>query len=127
MLAYANKLAEIIGIRSAKHEAFAYKIELLAKQKTTPLSKGCPLSMLNPIVEENGILRVGGRLSKAELTDEELHPIIIPGSHPVASLLVKHHHEQTKHQGRHLTRGRIRAVGHWIIGGKRLVNRVITI
>ena len=124
-LASPRKPAEIIVIRSAQHEAFADEIELLTKQKTTPLSKGCPLSKLNPIVNENGILRVGGQLSRAELTDKERHPIIIPGLQLVTSLLVKHHHDQTKHQGRHFTYGRIREVGYQIIGTKRLVNRVI--
>ena len=47
----------------------------------------------------------------------------MPGSHSVTSLLVKHHHEQTKQKGRH--RKRIHAVGYWIIGEKRLVNRVM--
>ena len=36
---------------------------------------------------------------------------------------MKHHHEQTKQKGRH--RKRIHAVGYWIIGEKRLVNRVM--
>ena len=41
----------------------------------------------------------------------------------MTALLAKHYHQQTKHQGRHFTRGRIRTAGYWIIGEKRLVNK----
>ena len=118
-----RKQAENLIIKSVQHEAFADEIELITKQK--PLAKGSPLTKLNPIVDESGLLRVGGRLTRADLSDKERHPVILPGSHHVTTLLVRHHHQQTKHQGRHLTRGRIRATGYWIIGEKRLVNRVI--
>ena len=124
LLAYGNKQKlSSSGVPNTKR--LQMRLNCSPNRKQPPLSKGCLLSKLNPIVDESGILRVGGRLSRAELTDEERHPIIMPGTHPVTSLLVKHHHEQTKHQGRHFTRGRIRAVGYWSIGEKRLVNRVI--
>jgi hypothetical protein len=117
-----RKQAENLIIRSVQYEAFADEIELITKQKALP--KGS-LTKLNPIIEESGILRVGGRLSRADLSDKERHPVVLPGSHHVTALLVKLCHQQTKHQGRHFTRGRIRAAGYWTIGEKRLVNRVI--
>ena len=40
-------------------------------------------------------------------------------------LLVRNYHERVQHQGRHFTLGLIRSNGLWIVGGKRLVNRII--
>jgi hypothetical protein len=39
---------------------------------------------------------------------------VIPGRHYIATLLVRHHHEKIKHQGRHFTDGAIRSAGFWI-------------
>ena len=115
-----RKRAENLIIRSVQHGAFVDEIELITKRK-----EGSPLAKLNPIVDENGLVRVGGRLSRADLTDKERHPVILPGSHHVATLLVRYHHQQIKHQGRHFTHGRIHATGYWIIGEKRLTNTII--
>jgi hypothetical protein len=118
-----RKQAENLIIRSVQYEVFADKIELITKRKAPP--KGSPLTKLNPIIDESGILHVGGRLSRADLSDKERHPVILPGSHHITALLVKLCHQQTKHQDRHFTCGRIHTAGYWTIGEKHLVNRVI--
>ncbi|XP_060083636.1 uncharacterized protein LOC132562879 [Ylistrum balloti] len=84
----------------------------------------CPKE-LSPYLDENGIIRVGGRLKKSELPRGERNPILIPGRHHVATLLTRHFHYSVQHQGRHLTEGAIRSAGFWITGGKRLVSFVI--
>ncbi len=118
-----RRQAEIVIIKSAQHEVFAKEIDQIKNGEK--LSKGSALVKLNPVIDSDGLLRVGGRLDRAELTIEERHPVILPGSHHIATLVVKHYHNEVKHQGRHFTHGLIRAKGYWIIGGKRLVNRVI--
>ena len=40
-------------------------------------------------------------------------------------LLVRHFHELTFHQGRHITEGALRSAGYWVIGSKRLVAMII--
>ena len=57
-----RRKAEHLVIRSVLHEFFAKEIQLITKQKL--LAKGCPLTKLNSITNENGLLRVGGRLSR---------------------------------------------------------------
>ncbi|XP_057694376.1 uncharacterized protein LOC130917223 [Corythoichthys intestinalis] len=83
------------------------------------------LMKLNPVLDKDGLLRIGGRLSSAELNEDEKHPLIIPSSSHVATLLVRHFHEQSAHQGRHITEGAVRSAGFWIVGGKRLVSSLI--
>lgn len=51
--------------------------------------------------------------------------MILPSSHYVSSLLIKHYHEKVQHQGRHFTLGVIQSSGFWIVGSKRAVNSAI--
>ena len=81
------------------------------------------------MLDEEGFLRVGGRLRhiKVEFDDTRsvTHPIIIPKKHHVALLLVRHYHAKVHHQGRNITEGAIRSAGYWVIGGKRTISSVI--
>lgn len=80
-----------------------------------------PLAKLDPFMDENGLIRVGGRLRSAELPYEEMHPVILPRNSHVSALIVKQCHEQVAHQGRGLTVSRIRTSGYWIIGCSTVV------
>ncbi|KAM9828380.1 uncharacterized protein ACBT44_022570 [Syngnathus typhle] len=110
-------------IQTVQHETF--KEEFRCIKANQPLPKQSCLKKLNPVIDEDCLLRIGGRLAPANLTKEEKHPLIIPHTHHVAVLLVRYHHEKVAHQGRHITEGALRAAGFWIIGSKRLVSSVI--
>ena len=76
-------------------------------------------------MDEDGLLRVGGRLNRAKIQNGERNPIIISGKHHIAKLIVQHYHEATYHQGRHFTEGAVRTAGFWITGGKRLICSIL--
>lgn len=119
----ARKRAQTLIVRNLQKESFSEEIDYLQKKKGLP--KTSPLLKLSPIIDSEGLLRIGGRLGRADLPYEERHPLILPGKHHVTSLVVKNCHEEVKHQGRHFTHGMVRGRGLWVVGGKRLVNRVI--
>ncbi|KAL7877734.1 hypothetical protein SRHO_G00043770 [Serrasalmus rhombeus] len=48
---------------------------------------------LDPVLDR-GILRVGGRLSKMAMPEEQKHPAILPKGHHVSKLLLHHIHQQ---------------------------------
>ena len=87
--------------------------------------KGSQLYHLDPFLDDYGILRVGGRLRRAEMEYGEKHPIILPKNHHVSQLVAKHHHLQVHHQGRQITGGAIRQAGFWLVGGHDTVTKVI--
>ena len=67
------------GSQGGSAQTVGEKIDLL---RTTPprhiLKKSSALYRLDPILDENGILRVGGRFQQADVPCEVKHPIILP-------------------------------------------------
>lgn len=115
--------AEDFVVKEVQRECYGRELHCLKEKE--PLPRDSPILALSPIVDSNGVLRVGGRLNRADLEECEKNPIIIPGHHHIATLIVRHLHESVQHQGRHFTDGAIRAAGYWITGGKRLVSSVL--
>ena len=118
-----QRQAEMVIIKSLQKEAYGEEIECIRNERK--LTKRSTLLKLSPVIDAQGVLRVGGRLEQGELTNEEKHPVVLPGRHHATTLIVEHLHREIKHQGRHFTQGIVRARGYWIIGGKRLINKVI--
>ena len=111
-------------ISTTQREAFG---ELLQDARTEPelpretqesrkkSLKGSRLYHLDPFLDAYGILRVGGRLRRAEMEYGEKHPVVLPKN--ASQLVAKHYHAQVHHQGRLITGGAIRQAGFWLIGG----------
>ena len=93
------------------------------KQKTVKLRSS--INKLDPFIDEYGVLRVGGCLKHADLSDKVKHPIILPKGSHVTSLIIRYYHERSKHQGKGITLNEIRSHGFWIIGGSSAVSNVI--
>ena len=110
--------------RVVQHEIYHEEIECLKKGQ--PLPKSSPVIALSPYLDTENILRVGGRLDKSCLTEQEKHPILIPGRHNIAKLIIGHYHDAVYHQGRHITEGSIRSAGIWITNAKSLVSSFIS-
>ncbi|XP_040196099.1 uncharacterized protein LOC120929000 [Rana temporaria] len=74
-LEYEN--AELFVIRLVQEEVFAEEIKCLRGNR--PVSKSSPLFKLNPIIDNEGMLRVGRRLNKSNLLkDQQAHRIQWP-------------------------------------------------
>ena len=114
--------AETAIIKSVQSEAFAAELVEYRNGKVTKKNK---LASLNPYLDSNGILRVGGRLQKAQLSERAAHPAVLPKNNHVTKLIIKHFHQQCSHQGRHITLGTIRNEGYWVLGGQRQITKVI--
>ncbi|XP_056000356.1 uncharacterized protein LOC130048119 [Ostrea edulis] len=122
-VSYVSLSSEDLLVRMVQEEVFSQDIACLQLQR--PLPKNSSLITLNPIIDKNGLLRLGGRLKRGQLTTNEKHPAIIPKKHHLAILLVRHFHESVKHQGRHFTAGALQSAGYWLVGGKRLISSLL--
>ncbi|KAJ8364972.1 hypothetical protein SKAU_G00138030 [Synaphobranchus kaupii] len=96
--------AENIIIRSVQSQVYSEEYKALSEERTIP--KTSPLWKLNPVFND-GLIRIGGRLTHAELTLQEKSPVVLPRQSHITTLLVRHHHELVKHQGRQFTEGAI--------------------
>ena len=87
--------AEIRIVKSVQDQAFPEELS-----SPNPI-KG-PLEKLKPFVNE-GLLRVGGRLDRANLDYDAKHPIILPGKHCVSEMIILHYHHANGHVGPYTT------------------------
>ncbi|XP_038070490.1 uncharacterized protein LOC119739571 [Patiria miniata] len=111
--------AEMHIVRSVQRQAFPQEIQSLRNSsRVKATSKICSL---NPFLDSDGILRVGGRLRNAEVPDSVKHPAILPKDGQVTRLLISYFHNKVQHQGRGMTFNEVRAGGYWIIGGVKVV------
>ena len=91
------------------------------------MKKTSSLYKLDPFLDDNGVLRVGGRVRLATgPTFDAKHPIILPKKGHVTELIVCHHHHSVEHQGHGITHNEIRSTGYWIIGGGSAVSSHIS-
>ncbi|KAK3746502.1 hypothetical protein QZH41_001765 [Actinostola sp. cb2023] len=118
------KKAEQIIIKVVQREAFLDEIKDLKSQQKA-VKKLSPLYRLDPFLDEQGILRVGGRIRQASISDEVKHPVILPKEGHIPRLVIKNLHEATKHQGRGFTLNEVRSSGYWIVGCSGIVSRLI--
>ncbi|XP_043499936.1 uncharacterized protein LOC122522719 [Polistes fuscatus] len=86
--------------------------------------KGARLAALNPIIDETGLIRVGGRLKNANLPFQEKCPILLPSHHHVTDLLIRKFHEQNFHAGIQTTLYAIRQ-RFWLLDGKNQVRKIV--
>lgn len=109
-------------IKEAQNSHFEKELKALRRNKKIP--KKSSLGALDPQLDDNGILRVGGRLSYANLSETIKHPIIMPKSHPFTSLLVKNAHEANMHMGTDWVHHYLRQT-YWILSSRQLIRVVL--
>ncbi len=93
--------------------------------KKSVASKKSPLWFLDPFVDDNNLLRVGGRMKRATLHEDIKHPLILPRHSHVINLVIDYFHEESGHSGRGMTLNTIRQAGLWIIGARAAVTKLV--
>ncbi|KAL0901167.1 hypothetical protein ABMA27_006479 [Loxostege sticticalis] len=108
--------AEKAMIRSVQRVHFAEDIKALNKDKL-PSKK---LQSLFVFLDEDGLLRIGGRLSNSDLPFEAKHPLLLPKHDPVVDLLIDHYHIMNCHTGPGLLISILRQ-RFWILDARTVV------
>ena len=103
-------------------QACEFKEEIATIKQGKCLPQGNRILKLDPFIDQEDILRVGGRLSESSYPEETKHPIILPKSGHLIKLLIRTCHEKVLHQGRSITTNEIRARGFWILGCSQVVS-----
>ncbi|XP_033305879.1 uncharacterized protein LOC117208697 [Bombus bifarius] len=111
-----NRLIKIV---QSSH--FAPEIRILQKNRSEDV--GGKLQPLNPFLDEDGLLRVGGRLTNSAIPFSQKHPIILPKS-PVTELIIEQEHRNNHHTGTQATLYAVR-LRYWPIDGRSQVWRTL--
>ena len=114
--------AQVSLCKSVQRDHFKDEINKL--QKGSKLFKTNVLRKLDPFLDENGVLRVGGRLQRCnDMNFESKCPIILPKASKLTELLVRCTHLHG-HIGKNIVITKLREK-YWIFGLKQLTKRIL--
>ena len=95
--------AEVKIIKMMQERAYSKEIRELVESDQDKNS-AVSLRRLNPFVDNEGVLRVGGRLANA-LEDESFKcPVVMPKKAASTKVMIQWHHAQIEHRGKHSTK-----------------------
>ena len=82
------------------------------------------LCKLAPYIDDNSVMRAGGRLRFSDIPNRAEHPIILPKESAVPRLIVEEYHKACGHLGRETLLSQVRSK-YFIVGCSNLVKRVL--
>ncbi|XP_066602492.1 uncharacterized protein [Prorops nasuta] len=97
--------------------------ELSALNHGSRIPSRSKLLSLYPVTDSQGILRIGGRLRNAEISEQMKHPIILPDCH-LTAILIRQTHLDTLHGGLQLTLSTLRQK-FWVVNARTLVKACV--
>ena len=117
-------------LKVMQDEAFTEEISYLKdlKRGKTSRSSAVPklLNDLNGFLDETGVLRCKGRLSKLNIYSYAVHnPILLAKNHRLTALMIEDQHRRCKHLGVGTTLTELRESGYWLPRGRQVVKRVL--
>ena len=72
----------------------------------------------------NGLLCVGGRLARANLSEAQKHPVVLVSGSPLLRLLLEERHKHYLHQGYRVVLANLAQQGILVIGGKAILKSI---
>ncbi|XP_018403065.1 PREDICTED: uncharacterized protein LOC108779991 [Cyphomyrmex costatus] len=114
--------AEIAIIKLVQAEASSIEITALINKRA--ISNSSKLIAFHPFLDKVGILRVGGRLRHAHLSEDQKHPVILPSKNPVTTLIIRKEHKRLNHSSTNQLLYVLRQ-RFWILQGRKEVKKMI--
>jgi hypothetical protein len=109
-------------VKMVQQMSYAQEIkQMMEQQEVTSTSS---LKTLHPFIDQEGLLRVGGRLQQPALPYQAMHQMILPSSHHFTKLVVSAEHLRLHHAGPQLLTASQRE-RYWIPRIRNLVKTVI--
>ncbi|XP_043243765.1 uncharacterized protein LOC122392683 [Amphibalanus amphitrite] len=97
-----------------------YPVELRKLEKGEPLPPSSSLRPLTPVIDGDGVMRVGGRLTNAPLSRDARHPVVLPRQSGITRLIIAGKHAEVAHAGPEHTLSAVREC-FWIPRGREAV------
>ncbi|GFY53316.1 integrase catalytic domain-containing protein [Trichonephila inaurata madagascariensis] len=113
--------AERFWIQVEQEKLFPEELKSLKDNK---IGKESPLHNYMSYLDENGLIRLGGRLEFCNLSIDEKHPSILPKNSWLTTLIVRREHNKIMHGGTTSTLAQVRS-NYWIPKGHQLIKKII--
>ena len=113
--------AEQIQFRFVQKESFPNVSKSIANSKE--ISKTLNIAKLSHFIEEDGTIRVKGRLKHSSLGYNAKHPILLTAKHPVVQLLLEKAHRDNLHEGTEYVRNILQQI-YCIIGLRNALRKI---
>lgn len=117
-----RRKALLYWVRLAQYKSYAQEIKCCTER--LPLPKNSKLIKLLPHLDTVGLLRVGGRLSKANIPEDAKHQLILPPKARISHLLIRDAHYKTVHGGPQLMMAFLRR-SFWITRFRQIIKSVV--
>ncbi|XP_059221508.1 uncharacterized protein LOC131996077 [Stomoxys calcitrans] len=105
------------------HQTMEWPMELRKLVNNLQLDHRHKLATLHPYVDDDGVMRVGGRLQYSILKFDRKHPMIIQKS-TLSTLIIQEAHNRTMHGGNRMVESTVRRK-FWIMNLRNGVKKVI--
>lgn len=119
-----HELEQAVNVLIRKAQSESFKSEISFLKKGNQIENNSQILTLHPFLDNNGILRIGGRLSNANLSYDQQHPIILPYKHKLTELIIINEHKKNAHVGAQTLLSLIR-LKFWPIKGKNMVKKIV--
>jgi hypothetical protein len=118
----ASAKSNNVIVKSIQKRSFAEEYHQLSTGGG--IEKNSTIRNLSPFLDENGVIRVGGRIRNANLAYNQKHPVLIPKNHNVTEAIIRHFHVKNLHSGTQSTLASIRQQ-YWPIAGRNKIKQII--
>ncbi|XP_033229716.1 uncharacterized protein LOC117181261 [Belonocnema kinseyi] len=108
-------------IRMIQRECFPSELKQLKLGKD--IDKTSKLIQLAPYLDENGMIRVGRRIRRAEISMDQKYPFIIPFKHFATTLILQREHIRLLHCGPEQLLSSVRH-RYWPLSGRREARKI---
>lgn len=112
-----------VVIALVQREVFGAEIKAI--EGGCGLDRRSRILSLNPFLDKDGLLRVGGRLAKANLSYNQRFPVILPNKHDVTRLIILCEHYKHLHAGPQALLAVMR-LKYWPILGRQTIRSVLS-
>ncbi|XP_073721654.1 uncharacterized protein [Misgurnus anguillicaudatus] len=118
----ADDFVQAEKLQWKESQLHSFPEEFLCLQQGKPLPHSSRLVSLSPELDKDmDVIRVGGRLRKAEALDAAAkHPILLDPSHALTKLIIQDYDHQLKHPGSERVLAEIRRK-FWILRGREAI------
>ena len=113
---YKRSLIYVVHLHQLKH----FSSEINSLKKGLILSNKSSLLSLNPFLDDDGLIRVGGRIKNSLLKENHRHPLILAKTDNLTNLIIDYNHLRYHHAGCQLLKA-ILSREFWILSGASVI------